>query len=151
VAAVSAGTTGDNTMASYDALGQMWTRQLDPCSGVAKQYLPIDIVTATTTEITASLAGASTHYYICSVALVSAGANNVAIVDDDSDNCASVTSGVMGGTTAGEGFNLAANGGLTLGNGQGSIARTVGTNRVLCVVTSAAVQLSGSIVVVAAP
>lgn len=151
VAAASAGTTGDNATANTDALGQLWTRQLDPCSGVAKSYLPIDIVTATTTEITSALAGASTHYYICSIALVSAGANNVAIVDDDTDNCASVTSGVMGGTTAGEGFNLAANGGLTIGNGQGSIARTVGTNRVLCIVTSAAVQLSGTITVVAAP
>lgn len=151
VAASSAGTTGDNATFNTDATGQLWTRQLDPCSGVAKSYLPIDIVTATTTEITSALAGASTHYYICSVALVTAGANNVAIVDDDTDNCASVTSGVMGGVTAGEGFNLAANGGLTLGNGQGSIARTGGTNRVLCIVTSAAVQLSGTIVVVAAP
>jgi len=151
VAASSSGATGDNSTFNTDALGLLWSRMLDPCSGVAKQYLPIDIVTATTTEITAALAGASTHYYICSVALITALANNVAIVDDDSDNCASVTSGVMGGTTSGEGFNLAANGGLTFGNGAGSIARTVGTNRVLCIVTSAATQLSGTITVVAAP
>jgi hypothetical protein len=152
VAASSAGTTGDNATSNTDALGLLWTRALDPCSGVAKQYLSIDIVTATTTEITASLAGASTHYYICSIALVTAGANNVAIVDDDTDNCASVTSGVMGGFgSAAEGFNLAANGGLTFGNGASSIARTGGTNRVLCIITSAAVQLSGTITVVAAP
>ena len=73
------------------------------------------------------------------------------IVDDDSDNCASVTSGIFGGVTAAEGWNFAANGGLTLGNGSSTIGKTVGTNRVICAVTSAAVQLSGSITVVAAP
>jgi hypothetical protein len=134
--------------------GSTWDRvqtTRDPCDGSAKTVIPVDIVTATTTELTASLAGASTHYYICSVALVTAGANNVAIVDDDTDNCASVTSGVMGGFgSAAEGFNLAANGGLTLGNGSGTVAKTNGANRVLCIMTSAAVQLSGAITVVAA-
>jgi hypothetical protein len=113
----------------------------------------VDIATATTTELTPSLAGASTHYYICSIALVTTAANLVAIVDDDSDGCGSVTSGVVGGTaaSAAEGLPLAANGGLTFGNGGSSIARTAGTNRVLCIMTSAATQLSGVITVVAAP
>lgn len=79
VAASSAGTSGDNATLNTDTLGLLWTRSLDPCDGVAKTYLPIDIVTATTTEITAALAGASTHYYVCSVNLVTAGANNVAL------------------------------------------------------------------------
>jgi hypothetical protein len=134
--------------------GTTWDRAQttrDPCDGAAKTLLPVDIVTATTTEITSALAGASTHYYVCSINLVTAGANNVALVDDDTDNCASVTSGVAGGTTAGEGWNFAANGGLTIGNGMGTVAKTNGANRVLCLVTSAAVQLSGSIGVVAAP
>ena len=151
VAAASTATSGDNTMPSFDSLGQMWTRQLDPCSGIAKLYLPVDIVTATTTEITPSLAGASTHYYICAINLVTAGANNVALVDDNTDGCGSPTAGVMGGVTAAEGWNFAANGGLTLGNGAGSVGRTVTSNAVLCLVTSAAVQLSGQIVVAAAP
>jgi hypothetical protein len=150
-AAASAGTTGDNATINTDALGLLWARFLDPCSGVAKTTIPIDIVTATTTEITAALAGASTHYYVCAVNLVTADDNNVALVDDDSDNCGSVTSGLAGGTTAGEGWNLSANGGLTLGNGLGTVAKTNGTNRVLCLVTSAGVQLSGTIVVAAAP
>ena len=151
VAASSTATGEEYATVNSDALGLLWTRGLDPCSGVAKQYLPIDIVTATTTEITASLAGSSTHYYICSVALVTAAANNVAIVDDNTDGCGSPTAGVMGGVTAAEGFPLAANGGLTLGNGASSVARTVTSNSVLCIITSAATQLSGTIVVVAAP
>lgn len=150
-AASSAGTSGDYAVFNTDSLGLLWTRQLDPCSGVAKTYYSVDIVTATTVEVTPSLAGASTNYYICSVNLVTAGANNVALVDDDTDNCASVTSGMAGGTTAGEGWNFAANGGIALGNGQGTVAKTNGANRVVCVVTSAAVQLSGTISYVAAP
>jgi hypothetical protein len=151
VAASSAGTTGDNATMNTDALGLLWTRNLDPCTGVSKQYIPIDITTATTTELTASLAGASTHYYVCSMHVVTAAANNVSLVDDDTDNCASVTSGLIGGLPAGEGWNLGANGGIALGGGNGSVMRTQGTNRVLCLVTSAATQLAGHIVVAAAP
>jgi hypothetical protein len=75
----------------------------------------------------------------------------VALVDDDSDGCGSVSSGLAGGTSAASGWNFGANGGLTLGNGQGTIAQTAGTNRVLCLVTSASTQLSGTIIAVAAP
>lgn len=151
VAAASGGTTGDNATVNTDAIGLLWSRSLDPCNGVAKTHIPINISTATTTELTPSLAGASTHYYICSIDLVTAGANNVALVDDDSDNCGSVTSGLAGGTTAASGWNFAANGGLSKGNGDSTVFKTGGTNRVVCLVTSAAVQLSGSIQVVAAP
>jgi hypothetical protein len=135
--------------------GTTWDRcqtTRDPCDGAAKTVIPINIVTATTTELTPSLAGASTHYYVCSINLgPTAGAQNLALVDDDTDNCASVTSGLAGGTTAGTGWNFAANGGLVLGNGSGTVAKTNGTNRVLCAVTSAAVQISGVMTVVAAP
>lgn len=151
VAAVSSGTDGDYSTVNVDSLGAVWTRRLDPCSGVAKTHIPINISTATTTEITAALAGASNHYYICSIDLVTAAANNVALVDDDSDGCGTVTSGLAGGTTAASGWNFGANGGLTKGNGDSMVFKTGGTNRVVCIVTSAATQLSGSMQVVAAP
>lgn len=150
-AASSAGTTGDNATINTDASGLLWTRTIDPCSSGAKTFLPINISTATTTEITPSLAGASTNYYVCSLVLVTAAANNVALVDDDSDGCGSVTSGMAGGTSAASGFNLAANSGMTFGNGTGAVFKTNGTNRVVCLVTSAATQLSGTMTVVAAP
>lgn len=147
-----ANTTNEAAPIGLSALGGVWMALAsDPCSYLAKTHIPIDIVTATDTEITAALAGASNHYYVCSVNLVTAGANNVALVDDDSDGCGSITSGVAGGSTAGEGWNFGANGGLTIGNGLGTIFKTNGTNRVLCLRTSANVQLSGSITVVAAP
>lgn len=151
VAASSSGASGDNSTVNVDSLGLLWARHLDPCSGVAKTHIAINISSATTTELTAALAGASTNYYVCSINLVTAAANNVALTDDDTDNCASVTSGLAGGTTAASGWNFAANGGLAFGNGDSAIFKTAGANRVLCLVTSAATQLSGSISVVAAP
>lgn len=150
-AATSAGTDADYATLNTDANGLLWTRTSDPCTALAKTFIPINISTATTTELTPSLAGASTNYYVCSLNLVTAGANNVALTDDDTDNCASVTSGLAGGTTAASGWNFAANGGMTFGNGQSSVFKTNGANRVLCLVTSAAVQLSGTITVVSAP
>lgn len=150
-AASSAGTTGDNATVNTDALGLLWTRQLDPCSGIAKTHIAINISTATTTELTGALSGASTYYYVCSLDIVTAGANNVALVDDDTDGCGSPTAGLAGGTTAASGWNLAANGGIVKGNGTGTVYKAVTANSVLCLVTSAATQLSGSIQVVAAP
>jgi hypothetical protein len=132
----------------------LYTRMTDPCSGGAtKLYLPFDITGAATTEITPSLAGASTHYYICALNIVNGGtANNVNLVDDNSDNCASVTASLISsGLAAGDGWNFAANGGLTIGNGLGSIMRTQTSNAVLCLVTSASSELHGQFVVVAAP
>jgi hypothetical protein len=47
--------------------------------------------------------------------------------------------------SATEGRNLAANGGLTLGSGIGTVMRTATTGDSVCIVTSAATQLSGGI------
>jgi hypothetical protein len=117
----------------------------------AKTVIPINISTAATTELTSSLAGASNHYYGCSLVLFTAGANNIALVDDDSDGCGSPTSGLAGGTTAASGWNFAANQGIVIGNGAATVFKTNGANRVLCLITSAATQVSGVLTVVVAP
>lgn len=134
----------------YSAAG--WVRnQADPCSYLPKTVLPINVSSATTTEVTSSLAGSLTNYYVCSVNLITAAANNVAFVDDDNDNCPSLNNGMNGGTTAASGWNFSANGGIVLGGGNATVLKTNGTNRVICLVTSAATQLSGNITVVQAP
>ena len=150
-AAVSGGTDADYSTFNVDVLGLLWTRSLDPCSGVAKTYIPINISTATTTELTAALAGASTNYYVCSVNLVAAAAQTIAIVYDDSDGCGSVTAGMAGGTSAATGWSFAANGGIALGNGSATVLKTGATNTVICAVTGQAAQISGTMAVVAAP
>jgi hypothetical protein len=104
----------------------------------------VNMVTATTTQIIA-ISGTAGRTYICSIDLVAAGADNVALVSGSGTNCASNLAGLAGGTTAATGWNFAANGGLTKGGGLGMIYKTVTTNNEVCLVTSAAVQLSGSI------
>ncbi len=122
----------------------------DPCDGNVKSYFPIDIVTATTTEVVN--ASASDKFYLCSINIgpINA-ANNVTLVEDDTDACASPTAGIFGGVTAAEGWNIAANGGLTLGNGGSMVAVSANVNRYICLITSAASQLSGGISYVLAP
>jgi hypothetical protein len=60
--------------------------------------------------------------YICSFDLVSATAQNIALVEGTGSTCATNIYGLVGGTTAATGWNLAANGGLTKGNGGGTIS-----------------------------
>ena len=149
VAATSAGASADFATLNTSALGLLWSRFLDPCSGVAKVAVAVDIVTATTTEIINQ--DASNLAYICSINLVTAAANNVSILEDATDVCASPTAGLAGGVTAAEGWNFAANGGLTLGNGMGTVLKTSAANLNVCIITSATTQLSGTVVYALAP
>lgn len=116
---------------------------VDPCQRGAKSYAVINMSTATTTRIIAPVAAKKN--YICSVVIVAGAADNVAIVEGTGGTCGTATAGMAGGTTAASGFNLAANGGLTLGNGYSSVLASAGSNVDTCLVTSAAAQLSGTI------
>lgn len=121
----------------------------DPCTSGTKVQYVVDIVTAATTEI--ANASASNKLYICAVNLVAGGAQNVAIVEDDTDACATPTAGLNGGVTADEGWNFAANGGIALPNTGFAHMETSVVNRYVCIITSAAQQLSGTIKYVLAP
>lgn len=127
-----------------------WLMKLaDPCSSIATTAVPFSISSATTTQLIA--ASGSNKNYICSINLLAAGADNVALVEDDTSACASPTAGMAGGTTAASGWNFAANGGMAYGDGGHAVFITAATNRYTCLITSAAVQLSGTITYVQAP
>jgi len=121
----------------------------DPCDGVAKTPKPFSISSATTTVLVS--ASASNKVYICSMNIVVAGANNVALVEDATGSCASPDAGMAGGTTAATGWNFAANGGLTFGNGAAPVFQTASTNVNVCLITSGTAQTSGSIQYVVGP
>jgi hypothetical protein len=126
------------------------SRILDPCESIVQSYAPISITTATTTRIVAP--SASNKTYICSLFLTSAAADNVGIVEGTGGTCGSGTAGVIGGTTAANGPNFAANGGVMLqAGGKTAAAQTAGTNVDLCLITSAATPLAGGIKYVQAP
>jgi hypothetical protein len=127
------GTDGSNLVATY----------IDPCQRGVKTYYPVNISTATTVRFASPVASKKT--FICSIVLVAGAADNFNIIEGTGGTCGTATAGVLGGTTAAAGINAAANGGFTAGNGSGAIAATAGTNVDACLITSAAVQLSGHI------
>ena len=153
--------TADNdaVLAWFLRNGAQVTATIDPCSSVAKTFFKWDITTGATTELLLldgtgmALAGSGNYWYICSIEAVNGGtANNVNLVDDNTDGCGSVTASlVSSGVAAGDGYNLAANGGLTHGAGTSTIMRSTQTNATLCWVTSAASEFHGVITAVAAP
>lgn len=124
------------------------TRTVDPCSAKAKTFHIVNMSSATTVEIANAVA--SEFFHICSVNLVAAGAQTLAIGEDDTDGCGSITAGLHGGATAATGWSFAANGGIALGNGQGTVMKTATAARYLCVITGQAVQISGTISYVSA-
>lgn len=116
---------------------------LDPCRVNANSFAKIS--QTTNTQVITGTSAKKT--YICAINLVTAGANNVAIVEGTGTVCATGIAGVStGGTTAATGWNFAANDGLTQGNGMGSVMAANNANADnVCILQSAAVQLSGVI------
>lgn len=141
------GTTTLRVTVASDSTGQLKQTDgttvvlTDPCQGVTKTSTTVNMVTATTTRIVAPTAAKKT--YICSIFLFAAGTDNVGIIEGTGGTCGTGTAGVIGGATAVTGLQLTAQTGFTLGNGASFVAATAGTNVDFCLITSAAVQLSG--------
>jgi hypothetical protein len=154
---VAAGAGAASPVVAYNYVynGTTWDRQkpssavLNPCETVAQSYAPISITSATTTRIVTP--SASNKTYICGLIIVTGAANNVAVVEGTGGTCGTATAGVIGGTTAANGSNFSANGGLVLQAGKTAHAQTAGTNVDLCVITSSAGPYSGGIKYVQAP
>lgn len=108
---------------------------------VADSFVNVNVSTATTTLLVTGVSGR--HVRISSLSLLTAGANNVALISGTGATCGTGTTGMNGGTTAASGWNFAANGGITQGSGVGAINQTNATGDSVCIVTSAATQLSG--------
>lgn len=117
----------------------------DPCSLLTKQGAPINL-TASGQVITGTSAKKT---YICSIDIVSATAQNIALVEGTGTTCATNIFGLAGGTTAATGWNLAANGGVSKGSGSGTVyigsgdANATAAN--LCLLLSSTGQTSGEI------
>ena len=115
------------------------------CAGAS-----ISNTTSTAISITANtqiITGTSAKQtYLCSVNLIAGAADNIALVEGTGTTCGSSTAGMAGGPTPATGWNLAGNGGLAFGNGQGVIARTAIAADNVCLLVSGSSQVSGSIV-----
>lgn len=132
------------------AAGSLSSAIPDPCVTGTKAFFPVNIATGTTTVIHAAVS--SNNFYICSINLVAAAAQTISVIDGTGGTCGSGTpTGLTGGATAATGWSFAANGGITLGNGLGTVAKTSGTNRDMCLITGQSAQISGTVVYVTAP
>lgn len=116
---------------------------IDPCFVLAKTVTPISL-TANTQIITGTSAK-QTH--ICAINIGPIGtATNVALVEGTGTVCATGIAGMAGGTTAANGWNIAANSGIVHGAGLGTVYKTATTADNVCLLVSAANQISGNIV-----
>lgn len=88
---------------------------------------------------------AAKKVYICSINLVTATAQNIALVGGTGTVCATTPHAIAGGTTAATGWNLAANGGLTQGSGVGVIMQSGTAADNVCLLQSSTGQVSGAI------
>ncbi len=90
----------------------------DPCTQINKTQVNISQIG--NTQIVTGTAAKKT--YICSMMIVAADAENVSVVSGTGSTCGTATGALIGGPTAATGPNLAANGGFSMGNGQGTVA-----------------------------
>jgi hypothetical protein len=116
---------------------------VDPCKGQTKLFASIS--QTGNTQLAAGTV--SKKIYICSIHVVAAAATNVAVVEGTGSVCATGTAGVsgFGGATAATGWNFAANGGISLGNGDSSLGAEGTSGDNLCVFNSGSGQVSGGI------
>lgn len=109
---------------------------------VCDTFYNINISTATTTLAITGVSGR--HVRICQINMLAAAADNVGIISGTGATCGTGTAAIVG-TTSATGYNLAANGGIAQGSGLGTIMRTTSLGDSVCIITSAATQLSGTI------
>jgi len=132
------------TSVTHVAVTAFGSTAVDPCMGRSKSYVGIS-QTAGTQLVTGV---ANQRVYVCSLNVVSATAQNLAVVAGTGVTCATTTVGVpglTGGATAATGWNLAANGGLTFGAGAAAIAQTTVNGDSVCLLQSGTGQVSGGL------
>lgn len=153
----TAGVAGTQAVGGNIADGAALSSQTDPMvmagkgSGDARvpiicdNWTPVNLASTTALKIITKSSGK--NVYICSINLVSASANNVALVagTETTTQCDTSTVGLAGGATAATGWNFAANGGLTQGTGIGVLTATASTGLDVCLFASASTQVSGVI------
>lgn len=83
--------------------------------------------------------------YICQINLITATAQNVALIEGTGTVCGTSTAGMAGGATAATGWNFAANGGIALGDGRAMVAKTITAADNICLLPSGAGQISGNV------
>lgn len=143
-AALSLATIATNTGAAIPAgTNVIGFTSNDACAQLAK--IPVAIATtASTTELVVGTTNKKT--WICSLALIVGAAETINLIEGTGIICTGGTSvAVIGSTVSNTGMELAANGGLTYGNGSGTIAATANNANNLCLLKPGSAQVSGNL------
>jgi len=111
----------------------------DPCAKYVRVTAPINLTASG--QIVTGVAGKQT--YVCSMLISNAGAQNVAIVEGTGSVCATNTVGLAGGATAATGLQLAATQTIWFGPPGSFSIPTLTTGDNICLLLSAATQVSG--------
>jgi hypothetical protein len=114
---------------------------IDPCGANAGSQATINL-TASGQVITGT---SSKQTYICGLDVVTATAQNIALVEGTGSTCGTSTAGMAGGATAATGWNFAANGGLVKGVGGNWVYKTATAADNVCLLLSGTGQTSGEI------
>lgn len=136
--AIPAGTNTIGSVKQTDGTNVVVT---DPCQAATKLYKAFS-QTATAVLVTGA---ASKKTYVCSMSIIAGAAEIFNLTAGTGSTCGTNAVAVMGSTTAANGLSLAANGGLTFGNGAASLAATTVNQDDLCLQQSGSNRLSGSI------
>jgi len=113
----------------------------DPCQQAAGTSANINLTASG--QIITGTSGKQT--YICAFDIVTAAAQNIALVEGTGTTCGTSTAGMAGGTTAATGWNFAANGGLVKGTGAAWVYKTATTGDNVCLLLSGTGQTSGEV------
>ena len=143
---VNANANGQATMANSSPVTLASNQSVgDPCTFQAKTNVAISMQNTTTVKLV-SLASAK-KIYICSLSLIASGATVFSVADGtkSSTECDTAAEAVIGAAVASHGLSLAANGGISYGNGHGTVAFTTTAAHDLCLFQSGSVDLSGNI------
>lgn len=114
----------------------------DPCQNAAKTTAAFSSSSGGPVSIVA-LSG-STKVYICAIAAITDTAIKLSFIDGTGGSCASAQHALIGSTTAANGMSLAANGGFTLGSGNGTVAVTAAASA-FCFLQSGTSLVAGTV------
>jgi hypothetical protein len=136
-AASSAGTTGDNTMASYDSIGRLWTRMGNPCADHAR-VTTAAISTSSSGNVEIVALNGSDLIYVCGYSVVAGAATGVQLIYGTGTACATGETDMTGV------WSFAANGGITQSNA-GVPQFVVPAGNAFCVENSGANAIAGHV------
>jgi hypothetical protein len=126
-----------------DLGGNLQTFIIDPCMDGSLARSSANINQAAGAQVIAGVAAKQS--YICSLNLITATAQNIALVEGTGAVCATGTAGMAGGTTAATGWNFAVNGGMAMTAVGYFIFKTATAADSVCFLQSGAGQISGNL------